>query len=123
MNLTRAETRDSVAVPPGAGCQWGPHEQRVALLCVSQVVCWWSIRCFIAPVKLRTAQVAFCRAAGGRDGAGGSCVALYCAHRSQVRCLTSAASLFSHYTRRRIVYDFTGEGHKLAGFTKTWSIF
>lgn len=86
----------------------------------SQVVCWWSIRCFIATVKLRTAQVAFYRTAGGKDGAGGFCVASYCSHRSQVRCLSSAGSLISHYISRCIVYDFTCMGNKPVSFTKTF---
>lgn len=89
----------------------------------SQVVCWWSIRCFIATVKLRTAQVAFYRTAGGKDGAGGFCVASYCSHRSQVRCLSSAGSLISHYLSRCIVYDFTSMGNKLVSFTKTYIYF
>lgn len=33
-----------------------------------KVGCWWSIRHFIAIVKLRTAQVAFYRTAGREDG-------------------------------------------------------
>lgn len=89
----------------------------------SQVVCWWSIRCFIATVKLRTAQVAFYRTAGGKDGAGGFCVASYCSHRSQVRCLSSAGSLISHYISRCIVYDFTSMGNKLVSFAKTQLFF
>lgn len=93
---------------------------RLCCFVSSQAVCWWSIRCFTATVKPWTAQVAFYRTAGGKDGAGGFCVASFCLHRSLVRCLASAGSLINHYINLGIVYDSTSTGNKLVGSTKTF---